>query len=152
MDHGSSQTSAATTDSLSSNVAVAVGHGDATRLPRVRGKTFIEDDVMAVIARTAAEQVQGIHQLGESNLRSLLSRFGKHRGVEAETGLKEAAVDVEVVVELGYSIRDVAADVREEVIQAIESMTDRVVVEVNVFVVDVHVPRSAARRHRRELE
>lgn len=119
---------------------------------RHRGRTYIEDDVVSVIARYAAEQVPGVYQLGESSLRSLLSRFGRHHGVEAETGLKEAAADIEIVVEFNYPIREVTEVVREQVVDAVEEMTGRKVVEVNIFVVDIHVPRSTASRRRRELE
>ncbi len=119
---------------------------------RVRGKTFIEDDVISIIARIAAEQVPGIHQIGETNMRSLFSRLGRHHGVAAETGLKEAAADIEIVVEFAYPIREVTEDVRERVIEAVESMADRKVVEVNIFVMDIHVPKSAGTRRKRELE
>lgn len=120
--------------------------------PRTRGKTFIEDEVLAIISRTAAEQVEGVHRLGESTLRGMLARMGRSGGIAAESGLKEAAVDVEIVVELGYSIREVAEEVRERVIETIEAMTDRHVVEVNVFVVDIHIPKRESKMRRRELE
>jgi uncharacterized alkaline shock family protein YloU len=119
---------------------------------RIRGKTFIEDDVISIIARVAAEQVPGVHQIGESSLRSLFSRLGRHHGVEAETGLKEAAADLEIVVEFAYPIRAVTEEVRERVIEAVESMAGRKMVEVNIFVMDIHVPKTTASRRRRELE
>lgn len=122
------------------------------RPARLRGNTYIDDEVISVIARIAAEQVPGIHQIGESNLRNVFSRFRRHAGVEAEVGMREAAADIEITIEFGYSMREVAEDVRERIIDAIESMTSRHVVEVNVFVVDVYVPKSAGQRRRRELE
>ena len=119
---------------------------------QLRGKTFIDDNVISIIARIAAEEVPGVYQIGESNLRNIFSRFGRHYGVEAETGLKEAAADLEIVVEFGYSIREVTDQVRERVIEAVESMAGRAMVEVNIFVVDINVPRTTASRRRRELE
>jgi uncharacterized alkaline shock family protein YloU len=130
---------------------IAVSKNNASTPARIRGKTFIEDDVLAIIARTSAEQVKGVYQLGESSLRGMLSRMGRSAGVAAESGLKEAAIDVEIVVELGYSIREVAEEIRECVIETIELMTDRLVVEVNIFVVDIHVPKRETKQHRREL-
>jgi len=118
---------------------------------RTRGKTFIQDDVVSVIARIAAEQVPGVHQIGESSLRAIMARLGRHPGVDSEVGLQQAAVDVEIVVEFGYSIRQVAEELRARVIDTVESMTGRQVVEVNVFVVDVHVPK-VERKPRRNLE
>lgn len=115
-----------------------------------RGKTFIADDVVSVIARIAAEQVEGIHQLGESNLRGMLG-IGRHRGIEAEVGMTEAAVDIDVIVRYGYPIKKVAEELRTVVIESVEYMTGRKVVEVNVSVVDVHVPK-AEKTTKRQLD
>jgi uncharacterized alkaline shock family protein YloU len=109
--------------------------------PRRRGRTFIDDEVVSVIARIAAEQVPGVHQLGRSTLRGLMARLGRSGGVAAEIGLEEAAVDLEIVVEFGHPIREVADELRETVIETIEATTGRRVIEVNVYVVDVHLPR-----------
>jgi len=116
-----------------------------------RGRTYIEDDVVSIIARIAAENVDGVHQLGESSLRGVISRLGRHGGVDAAVGMKEAAVDVEIVVEFGYPIKDVSQSLREQIISTVETMTGRRVVEVNVFVTDVHVGKMEHRR-RRQLE
>jgi len=65
--------------------------------------------------------------------------------------MEEAAVDVEIVVEFGYPIRDLAEEMREKIIETIESMTGRSVVEVNIYIIDVFIPKTE-RRHRRQLE
>jgi uncharacterized alkaline shock family protein YloU len=106
-----------------------------------RGKTVIADEVVSVIARIAAEQVEGVHQIGESSLRGVFSRLGRTGGVESEVGLKEAAVDIDLVVEFGFPITRVAETLRRQIIESVEYMTGRTVVEVNINVVDVHVPR-----------
>ena len=119
---------------------------------RLRGTTFIDDDVVAVISRIAAERIPGVHQIGDTSLRTVLSRWRRRHGVDAEVGMEEAAAELEIVVEYGHPMREVAQDVREHVIEAIESMTGRRVVEVNVYVTDVHVPKSTNQRTRRELK
>lgn len=118
--------------------------------PEGRGKTFIADDVVSIIARHAAEGIEGIHRIGASSFRSLFSRLGRHHGVEAEVGMQEAAVDLEIAVEFGYPIRELARQLRRHVIEAVEQMTGRRVVEVNISVIDVHLESSDAGR-RREL-
>ncbi len=143
-------TRAAAAKSVSGNVSADEAPRD-DKPARERGSTYIEDDVVSVIARIAAEQVPGIHKLGDSSLRRIVSRFGRHHGVDSEVGMKEAAVDIEVVVEFGHSIVDVAQELRQRVIETVESMTGRRVVEVNVFVIDVHVAKIET-RHRRQLE
>ena len=116
-----------------------------------RGKTYIADDVVSIIARIAAEQVEGVHQIGESNLRGMIARLGRSKGVESEVGLKEAAVDIEVVVEYGYPIKKVAQELRAQIIENVEYMTGRSVVEVNVHVVDVYIPKTE-KQAKRQLE
>ncbi|MFC9815463.1 Asp23/Gls24 family envelope stress response protein [Streptomyces virginiae] len=62
------------------------------------------------------------------------------RGVKVEVGERQAAVDVELVVEYGVPVPDVARDVRENVMAAVERITGLEVVEVNMPVTDVHLP------------
>jgi uncharacterized alkaline shock family protein YloU len=60
--------------------------------------------------------------------------------VKVEVGERQAAVDLNLVVEYGAAIADTAADVRTNVISAVERMTGLEVVEVNIAVDDVHLP------------
>jgi uncharacterized alkaline shock family protein YloU len=115
------------------------------------GKTFISDDVVSIIARIAAEQVEGVRQIGESNLRGMFGRLGRSKGIASEVGLKEAAIDVEIVVDYGYPIKELAETLRRQIIENVEYMTGRRVVEVNVHVVDVYVPKTE-KRARRQLD
>ncbi len=55
-------------------------------------------------------------------------------------GERQTAIDLDLVVEYGVAITDVAHDVRENVIAAVERTTGLEVVEVNVTVNDVHLP------------
>jgi uncharacterized alkaline shock family protein YloU len=59
--------------------------------------------------------------------------------VAVEVGETQAAVDLEILVEYGVSIAELAKAVRRNVITAIERMTSLEVVEVNIHVNDVHV-------------
>lgn len=113
-----------------------------------RGKTTIADGVVEKIAGIAAREVPGINALGGGFTRSMGAmrdrvpggRPSAGRGVKVEVGEKQTAIDLQVVVEYGVSISDVAAEVREDVITAVERMTGLEVVEVNIAVNDVHLP------------
>jgi uncharacterized alkaline shock family protein YloU len=113
-----------------------------------RGKTSIADGVVAKIAGMAAREVPGIHSLGAGMARAVGAMRGRvpgggggvTRGVKVEVGERQAAVDLDIVVEYGVSIVDVAADARSHVISAVERMTGLEVVEVNIAVGDVHLP------------
>lgn len=113
-----------------------------------RGTTTIADIVVAKVAGLATREVSGVHALGGGAARA----FGALReripgatasvtqGVSVEVGEHQAAVDLQILVEYGVSIADLAAAIRRNVITAVEQITGLEVVEVNINVSDVHVP------------
>jgi len=60
--------------------------------------------------------------------------------VTVEVGERQAAIDLDLVVEYGISIPDLADGVRRNVINAVERMCGLEVTEVNITVGDVHLP------------
>ncbi|MFK4071392.1 Asp23/Gls24 family envelope stress response protein [Streptomyces sp. NPDC029674] len=124
--------------------ATGRGGGD----PGGRGRTTIADGVVEKIAGLAARDVEGVHAMGGGLARTFGAVRDRvpggsksvARGVKAEVGEVQTALDLEIVVEYGVSIADVAQDVRENVIAAVERMTGLEVVEVNIAVSDVKLP------------
>lgn len=112
------------------------------------GRTTIADGVVAKIAFLAAGDVAGVHALGSGLSRSVGALRKRvpgggtttPHGVKVEVGEKQAAVDLDIVVEYGEVIPDVGQAVRENVISAVERMTGLEVVEVNIAVSDVRLP------------
>ncbi|HZI98041.1 MAG TPA: Asp23/Gls24 family envelope stress response protein [Actinomycetales bacterium] len=110
-----------------------------------QGRTSIADAVVAKIAGIATREVDGVHAVGGGAARAMgavRERMGAKshsQGVAVEVGERQAAVDVDVVVEYGTSIADVADGVRSNVIRAIERMTGLEVTEVNVNVGDIFI-------------
>lgn len=111
------------------------------------GKTTIADSVVAKIAGIAAREISGVHNMGSGAARTmgaLKERIGssKHtvsQGVNVEVGERQAAVDLDIVVEYGVPIVDLSKAVRDNVTQRIERMTGLEVTEVNVFVDDIYL-------------
>lgn len=120
----------------------------ATPLASSQGRTHIADIVVSKIAGLAAREISGVHALGGSAVRAfgaIVERIpggtsNIRQGVSVEVGEKEAAVDLDIVVEYGVAISELAAAIRRNVIGAIERMTGLEVVEVNIAVNDVYVP------------
>ncbi|QHC21826.1 Asp23/Gls24 family envelope stress response protein [Streptomyces sp. GS7] len=122
------------------------GGGD----PGARGRTTIADGVVEKIAGLAARDVLGVHAMGSGLARTFgavrdrVSGGSRSapamRGVKAEVGEVQTALDLEIVVDYGVAIADVARAVRENVISAVERMTGLEVVEVNIAVSDVQLP------------
>ncbi|MEU7427271.1 Asp23/Gls24 family envelope stress response protein [Streptomyces sp. NPDC048362] len=129
---------------VSTRKTIRRGGGD----PATRGRTTIADGVVEKIAGLAARDVFGVHALGSGlsrtfgAMRDRVPGGGKSvtRGVKAEVGEVQTALDLEIVVVYGVSISDVAHAVRENVIAAVERMTGLEVVEVNIAVSDVKLP------------
>ncbi|MEU7055469.1 Asp23/Gls24 family envelope stress response protein [Streptomyces sp. NPDC046197] len=120
------------------------GGGD----PAARGRTTIADGVVEKIAGLAARDVLGVHAMGGGLSRTFGAMRDRvpggtksvTRGVKAEVGEVQTALDLEIVVDYGVSITDVARAVRENVVGAVERMTGLEVVEVNIAVSDVKLP------------
>jgi uncharacterized alkaline shock family protein YloU len=137
------------TDSSSASTIRPSSRGAGTELESSQGKTTIADTVVAKIAAMAAREVSGVYQLGGGAARA----FGAIReripggtgtsqaaGVQVEVGEKQAAIDLDLVVEYGAGIVELARAVRRNVIAAVEQMTGLEVIEVNIAVNDIHMP------------
>jgi uncharacterized alkaline shock family protein YloU len=109
------------------------------------GRTTIADTVVAKIAGIAAREVPGVHALGGGAgramgaIRGAVGRPSLEQGVDVEVGEKQAAVDLDIIVDYGVPILDVAEEIRDSVIGGIERMTQLEVTEVNISVHDLHV-------------
>ncbi|MGF7235287.1 MAG: Asp23/Gls24 family envelope stress response protein [Frankia sp.] len=118
-------------------------------LVTARGRTSIADTVVRKIAGVAAREVSGVYALGTGGARAVGSirdrmpgtpRMSVAQGVSVEVGERQAAIDLDLVVEYGVSILDLSHAVRRNVIAAVEQMTGLDVTEVNIAVDDVHLP------------
>ena len=114
------------------------------------GNTTISNTVVAQIAgiATLEAEVEGIQMGGGTSaavgdfLQSVTGSSGSvdySRGVSAEVGEEEAAVDL-TTIEYGQSIPRVTEAVRRNVINRVESLTGLRVNEVNITVNDIQVP------------
>ncbi|GAA2959111.1 Asp23/Gls24 family envelope stress response protein [Streptomyces flavovirens] len=113
----------------------------------VRGTTTIADGVVATIAGIAVRETDGVHSVGRGPAKAVGAVTGRRSGssgagrvVKVEVGEKEAAIDVDVEVEYGIPIHELADRIRAQVKDAVETMTGLDVVEININVFDVHIP------------
>lgn len=125
---------------------VAASGSSSNALVTSHGRTTIADGVVSKVAGIATREVDGVYNVGGGAARAMgamRERIGgkSHaQGVSVEVGERQAAVDVDIVVEYGLAIADVADGVRRNVIRSIERMTGLEVTEVNVNVGDIHIP------------
>ena len=98
----------------------------------------IADDVVAVIAGVAVSEVPGVAEMAggfAGGITEVLSgKKNLAKGIKVEVGEKETKIDVNIIVEYGVRIPDVAFEIQNRVKKAVETMTGLKVIEVNVHV------------------
>ena len=98
----------------------------------------IADDVVAVIAGVAVSEVPGVAGMSggfAGGISEVLSgKKNMAKGIKVEAGEKETKIDVNIIVEYGTRIPDVAFEIQNRVKKAVETMTGLKVIEVNVHV------------------
>ncbi|MWV50967.1 Asp23/Gls24 family envelope stress response protein [Rathayibacter sp. VKM Ac-2803] len=129
-----------------SSVETVTSLGSSTASGVAQGKTVIDDAVIAKVAGIAAREVPGVFALGNNAarafgaIRSAVGGNDLSQGVRVEVGETQVAVDVTLVVEYPVPMQSVADAVRESVSDAITDLVGMSVAEINVAIVDVHIP------------
>ncbi len=102
----------------------------------------IANDVVAVIAGVAVSEVPGVSEMAggfAGGITEVLSgKKNLAKGIKVEVGEKDAKIDVNIIVEYGVRIPDVAFEIQTRVKKAVETMTGLNVLEVNVHVQGVN--------------
>lgn len=98
----------------------------------------ISNDVIAVIAGVAVSEVQGVASMSggfAGGITEVLSgKKNMAKGIKVEKTDNKAKIDVNIIVEYGSRIPDVAFEIQNRVKKSVESMTGLKVSEVNVHV------------------
>ena len=108
-----------------------------TEDPTPSSNITYNNEVVAIIAGLAANEVEGIAGMCSVSGSIMSKNRNVTKGVKVEVGTEEVAVDLYVIVEYGIPIQRAAADAQENVRKAIESMTGLHVVRVDVHVQSV---------------
>ena len=106
----------------------------------VIGNLRISESVIATIAAIAVAEIDGVTlspSFSTSDFRELIGHARLRRGVKVSFAEDGLYLDMQVQVRYGMSVTDVAKQVQENVINAIESMTTLNVCSVNVNIVGV---------------
>ena len=102
----------------------------------------IADDVVAVIAGVAVSEVVGVAEMAggfAGGITEVLSgKKNLAKGIKVDISEKNVKIDVNIIVEYGSRIPDVAFEIQNRVKKAVENMTGLNVEEVNVHVQGVN--------------
>ena len=98
----------------------------------------ISNDVVAVIAGVAVSEVPGVASMSggfAGGISEVLSgKKNLSKGIKVDADEKEVKIDVNIIVEYGTRIPDVAFEIQNRVKKSVENMTGLKVAEVNVHV------------------
>ena len=105
----------------------------------------IANDVVAVIAGVAVSEVPGVAEMAggfAGGITEVLSgKKNLAKGIKVDVGEKETKIDVNIIVEYGVRIPDVAFEIQNRVKKSVENMTGLKVAEVNVHVQGVRTEK-----------
>jgi uncharacterized alkaline shock family protein YloU len=100
-----------------------------------------EGQVIKKIAGIAANEIKGILSMSGGFMSGLTDRFRSTeditKGINAEVGEKQVALDLKVIVEYGKNVPAIFSETVNNVKKSVHEMTGLEVVEVNMHVEDV---------------
>ncbi|MDR7241757.1 Asp23/Gls24 family envelope stress response protein [Priestia megaterium] len=100
-----------------------------------------EDQVIKKIAGIAANEIKGILSMSGGFMSGLTDRFRSTeditKGINAEVGEKQVALDLKVIVEYRKNVPAIFSETVNNVKKSVHDMTGLEVVEVNMHVEDV---------------
>lgn len=106
----------------------------------------ISTDVVSVIAGVAVSEVPGVSAMAggfAGGISEVLSgKKNLSKGIKVEITQQDAKIDVNIIVEYGIRIPDVAFQIQNRVKKAVESMTGLNVTAVNIHVQGVETPEN----------
>ncbi len=103
----------------------------------------VADEVIAITAGIATLEVPGVAGMSggiSGDIAELLKKKNLTKGVKVEAGDKESVIDLNIIVEYGSHIPQVATKVQNNVREAVRNITGLEVVEVNVNVQGIRIP------------
>lgn len=108
------------------------------------GSIKISEEVIAIVSGIAASEIEGVAGMSNSftgGIAELLGKKSLAKGVKVELGETTTSIGISLMVEYGCRIPDVAWEVQEKVKRAVESMTGLEVLEVNIYVDGLVIPK-----------
>ncbi|MEO6203137.1 MAG: Asp23/Gls24 family envelope stress response protein [Nitrospirales bacterium] len=117
------------------------------RVPQL-GKTTISDEVVAQLVEIATREVQGIHGIAKQGMgeqiagltQRLTGKGPSGQGIMVEVGEREVAIDLRIIADYGVKVPDLAANLRQAIIERIERLLGLMVKEVNIQVSGLFYP------------
>lgn len=115
-----------------------------------------EDQVIKKIAGIAANENKGILSMSGGFMSGLTDRFRSTeditKGINAEVGEKQVALDLKVIVEYGKNVPTIFSETVSRVKKAVFDITGLEVIEVNMHVEDIMTREEFEEKNKKEKE
>lgn len=111
-----------------------------------RGNVSISDEVISVIASAEALSVEGVVDMRGTLTTDVVEMLGvKNKAKGIKTGIidNEVSIEIKLVVEYGKNLIEIASKVQEKVKEAVNNMTGLDVIEINVLIENIVMPKRA---------
>lgn len=108
------------------------------------GSVRISNDVVAIVSGVAATEIKGVVGMSggiTGGITELLGMKNLSKGVKVEVNGNDTNIDLYLVVEYGSNIAEVGKKVQENVKSTVETMTGLNVLNINVNIQGVSVPK-----------
>lgn len=118
--------------------------------PDEMGTIHIADEVLAVVAASAALEVEGVSSLAanlQSDIAELMGRKVYSKGVRLLVANGQVMVEISILIQYGYVIPDVARKVQEAVMTAVTNTSGMEVSQVNVQVAGISFQKKPKEKH-----
>jgi len=115
----------------------------------------ISNDVVASIAGIAVSEVPGVYGMAGGIAGGISEVFGGKKnlskGIKVEVGEKETKIDVNIIVEYGVRIPDIAFEIQNRVKKAVETMTGLKVSSININVQGINIMENKPKVEEQEI-
>ena len=109
-----------------------------------KGSINIAEDVVTIIVAVAAAEVEGVHgpfiSYNKENA-SVVGKRGLSKGIRLAINGDDVIVDVNIIVEIGYSVSEVGAGVQKAVMTALQDAAGLAVKAVNVNICGISLKK-----------
>ena len=122
---------------------------DYISYPDEMGTIHIADEVLAVVAASAALEVEGVSSLAanlSSDLAELMGKKVYSKGVRLLVSNAQVMVEISILIQYGYVIPDVARKVQQAVMTAVTNTSGMEVSRVNIQVAGISFRREPRER------
>ncbi|EOL49043.1 Asp23/Gls24 family envelope stress response protein [Enterococcus caccae] len=114
---------------------------EGTNANGIKTKLTFDDQVVKKIAGIAVSEIPGILGLSGNAITNLTDKFtngnNPTKGISAEVGTKQVAIDLDVIGEYGKNIAQVFDTATKKVAEEVKNMTGLDVIEFNMNVDDI---------------